>query len=340
MNQRKRALKLIAIIGCILTGAGVLLSGVGFASMGFNLSAFTYPRGGMVQQDTTCYTEIPKKVEVHTSLGNVTIVGDQEGLEGPQVDAATNAYQITMEQDTLVVSLTDSFLPGNGKGGWKWYQLVKLWGNGDYDVTISLPDSLLESVYVENDMGQVELSQLDAGEVTVYASNDNVDAKNVTASESLEIYSSMGQSLVENCSGGQLTVESSMGTSTVKDCEFQEGNVTNSSGDVVLEDSHFSALSVSNDMGVCSLSKVTTETTANCSTSMGDITLANLQSPQITLSTDMGNVSGTLKGKQQDYQILVSTDMGNSNLKDQISEGPNRLEVTTGMGNIDLNFTE
>lgn len=340
MNQRKSVLKLIAIIGCILTGAGVLLSGMGFAAMGFNLSAFTYPRGGMVQQDTTCYTEIPKKVEVHTSLGNVTIVGDQEGLEGPQVDAATNAYQITMEQGTLVVSLTDSFLPGNGKDDWKWYQLVKLWGNGDYDVTISLPDTLLESVYVENDMGQVELSQLDAGEVTVYASNDNVDAKNVTASESLEIYSSMGQSLVENCSGGQLTVESSMGTSTVKDCEFQEGNVTNSSGDVVLEDSHFSTLSVSNDMGVCSLSKVTAETTANCSTSMGDITLANLQSPQITLSTDMGNVSGTLRGKQQDYQILVSTDMGNSNLKDQISEGPNRLEVTTGMGNIDLNFTE
>ena len=340
MNQHKRAIKLMAIIGCILTGAGVLLSGVGFAGMGFNLSAFTYPRGGMVQQDTTCYTEIPKKIEVHTSLGNVTIVGDQEGLEGPKVDAATNAYQITMEQDTLVVSLLDSFSSENGKGDWKWYQLVKVWGNGDYDVSISLPDSLLDSVYVENDMGQVELSQLDADEVTVYASNGNVDVENVTTSTGLEIYPSMGQSLVENCSGGQLTVESSMGSSTVKDCEFQEGNVTNSSGDATLEDSHFSVLTVSNDMGTCSLSQVTAETSTNCSTSMGDITLANLHSPQVTLSTDMGNVSGTLRGKQQDYQILVSTDMGDSNLKDQISEGTNRLEVTTGMGNIDLKFTE
>lgn len=340
MKQRSRLVKLTAIAGCILVGAGFLLSGIGFAAMGFTLSAFSYPRTGLVQQDSTCYTEIPKRVEVRTSLGNVTIAGNQEGLQGPQVDAAANAYQISLEQDTLVVTLLDSFSHENGAKGWKWYQLVKIWGEGDFDATISLPPALLESVYVENDMGQVELSQLDAGKVTINASSGNVVAENIAASQGLEIFASMGESSVTHCSGGQLTVEGSMGSSTVRDCEFQEGSISSTMGDAVLETSSFSDLTLSNDMGACTLSQVTAKTSASCFTSMGNVTLKALQSPQIILSADAGNISGTLRGNQRDYQIQATTDMGSSNLKDQVSDGPNRLEVTTGMGNIDLRFTE
>lgn len=338
MNQRKRTVKLIAIIGCILTGAGVLLSGIGFATMGFSLAAFTYPRGGVVQQDTVHFTETPKKVEVYTSLGNVTVTGGQENLEGVKVDAATNAYQITMEQDTLVIKDSSRF--GNGKSGWKWYQLINLGIDGDYDVTISLPESLLDDVYVENGLGRVELSGMEARTVAVHASAGDIEAENVSASKTLDIYSSMGQSVLKNCSGGRLTAESDMGSSTVKGCKFQEASITNSAGDISLESSHFSALTVSNDMGACRLSEVTAENSTDCSVKMGDIELTSLQSPQITLSAEAGNIRGTLKGNKKDYHILVNTDMGDSNLKDQISEGPNLLEVTTEMGDIDLKFTE
>lgn len=63
-------------------------------------------------------------------------------------------------------------------------------------------------------------------------------------------------------------------------------------------------------------------------------------SPDITLISDMGEVSGTILGDQADYQIAVDTDMGSSNLADQMTGGPNTLEVTTNMGNIELAFEE
>ena len=54
----------------------------------------------------------------------------------------------------------------------------------------------------------------------------------------------------------------------------------------------------------------------------------------------MGEVSGTIAGRQEEYQIAVDTDMGSSNLADQMTGGPNTLEVTTNMGNIELTFEE
>lgn len=73
---------------------------------------------------------------------------------------------------------------------------------------------------------------------------------------------------------------------------------------------------------------------------MGSIDLDAFASPDITLSADSGNVTGTIAGRQEEYQITVDTDMGSSNLADQMTGGPNTLEVTTNMGNIELTFEE
>lgn len=73
---------------------------------------------------------------------------------------------------------------------------------------------------------------------------------------------------------------------------------------------------------------------------MGSIDLDAFASPDITLISDMGEVSGTILGDQADYQITVDTDLGDSTLKDQLGDGPNILQVTTNMGDIDLQFQE
>ena len=73
---------------------------------------------------------------------------------------------------------------------------------------------------------------------------------------------------------------------------------------------------------------------------MGSIDLDAFASPDITLSADSGNVTGTIAGRQEDYQITVETDLGDSNLQDQLGEGSHLLQVTTNMGNISLDFAE
>ena len=82
------------------------------------------------------------------------------------------------------------------------------------------------------------------------------------------------------------------------------------------------------------------EEPASCSVNMGNIDLDAFASPDITLSADSGDVTGTIAGRQEEYQIAVDTDMGSSNLADQMTGGPNTLEVTTNMGNIELAFEE
>ena len=189
-------------------------------------------------------------------------------------------------------------------------------------------------------MGDVDLSDLEAGSVTVQGETGHVNLDNVSASESMTVTQSMGRVTLENCQGGTLLLENDMGDMELSSGRFTEGQITASSGSVGVADSDFTALTVDNDMGNVNLTSTQVSGAASCTVNMGNIDLDAFTSPDITLTADSGNVTGTLAGRQADYQITVDTDMGNSTLKDQLGDGPNVLRVTTDMGNIELSFEE
>lgn len=131
-----------------------------------------------------------------------------------------------------------------------------------------------------------------------------------------------------------------MGDTDVANGSFTQGQITARFGSVGVAGSDFTALTVDNDMGDVTLVSTQVSGAASCSVSMGSIDLDAFASPDITLSADSGDVTGTILGDQEEYQIAVDTDMGSSNLADQMTGGPNTLEVTTDMGNIELAFEE
>ena len=341
MKRKQRFFKLSAIVGCILLGAGILLCGAGFVGMGCNLNTFTYPRGGesaavssFVVEDTV------DSIEIHASMGDVKVERTSAANpEGVEVVLAKNVYQVVVQHGLLLVMPQDSYT-ATGQGGWNWYQLLNFPSNGDWDVTIRVPEKLLDSVFVETSMGDVDLSDLEAGSVTVQGDMGGVTLDNVSASESMTVTQSMGRVTLENCQGGTLLLENDMGDTDVASGRFTEGQITSSSGSVGVADSDFTALTVDNDMGNVNLTSTQVSGAASCTVNMGNIDLDAFASPDITLTADSGNVTGTLAGRQEDYQITVDTDMGNSTLKDQLGDGPNILRVTTDMGNIELSFEE
>ena len=242
-----------------------------------------------------------------------------------------------MEEGLLVVRPLKS---AGGQNGWNWYQLLNLHSNRDWDVTIRVPEKLLDSVFVETSMGTVDLSDLEAGSVTVQGDMGDVALDNVSASESMTVTQSMGRVNLGNCQGGSLTLENDMGGTQVFQCRFESGTLQGSYGSCDVDESSFDALAVVTDMGDIHLTRSEAAGTAVCQAAQGSVFLERFASPDITLISDMGEVSGTILGDQADYQIAVDTDMGSSNLADQMTGGPNTLEVTTNMGNIELTFEE
>lgn len=341
MKRKQRFFKLSAIVGCILLGAGILLCGAGFVGMGCNLNAFTYPRGGESAAVSSFVVEdAVDSIEIHASMGDVKVErASAANPEGVEVVLAKNVYQVVVQHGLLLVMPQDSYT-ATGQGGWNWYQLLNFPSNGDWDVTIRVPEKLLDSVFVETSMGDVDLSDLEAGSVTVQGDMGGVTLDSVSASESMTVTQSLGRVTLENCQGGTLLLENDMGDMELSSGRFTEGQITSSSGSVGVADSDFTALTVDNDMGNVNLTSTQVSGAASCTVNMGNIDLDAFTSPDITLTADSGNVTGTLAGRQADYQITVDTDMGNSTLKDQLGDGPNILRVTTDMGNIELSFEE
>ena len=322
MKRKQRFFKLSAIVGCILLGAGMLLCGAGFVAMGCDLNAFTYPRGGEpVAVSSFVEADAVDSLEIHASMGDVKIErASAANPEDVEIILAEKVYEVVVQHGLLLVMPQDSYT-ATGQGGWNWYQLLNFNSGGDWDVTIRVPEKLLDSVFVETDMGDVTLD-------------------NVSASESMTVTQSMGRVTLENCQGGTFLLENDMGDTDVSSGSFTQGQITASSGSVGVADSVFTALTVENDMGDVTLVSTQVSGAASCTVNMGNIDLDAFASPEITLTADSGNVEGTLTGRQEDYQITVDTDLGDSTLKDQLGDGPNVLQVTTNMGNIDIEFEE
>lgn len=339
MKRKQRFLKSSALVGCILLGVGIVMGSAGFVAMGCDLDAFTYPRGGEpVAVSSFVVEDAVDSIEIHASMGDVKIErASAANPEDVEIILTENVYQATVEEGLLVVRPLKS---AGGQNGWNWYQLLNLHSNRDWDVTIRVPEKLLDSVFVETSMGIVDLSDLEAASVTVQGDMGDVTLDNVSASESMTVTQSMGRVTMENCQGGTLLLENDMGDTDVANGSFTEGQITASSGSVGVAGSDFTALAVDNDMGDVTLVSTQVSGAASCSVNMGSIDLDAFASPDITLSADSGNVTGTIAGRQEEYQIAVDTDMGSSNLADQMTGGPNTLEVTTNMGNIELAFEE
>ena len=341
MKRKQRFFKLSALVGCILLGAGILLCGAGFVGMGCNLNTFTYPRGGEpVAVSSFVVKDAVDSIEIHASMGDVKIErASAANPEEVEFVLAEKVYEVVVQHGLLLVMPQDSYT-ATGQNGWNWYQLLNLHSNRDWDVTIRVPEKLLDSVFVETSMGTVDLSDLQAGSVTVQGDMGDVTLDNVSASESMTVTQSMGRVTMENCQGGTLLLENDMGDTDVANGSFTEGQITASSGSVGVAGSDFTTLAVDNDMGDVTLVSTQVSGAASCTVNMGSIDLDAFASPDITLSADSGNVTGTIAGRQEEYQIAVDTDMGSSNLADQMTGGPNTLEVTTDMGNIELTFEE
>ena len=69
----------------------------------------------------------------------------------------------------------------------------------------------------------------------------------------------------------------------------------------------------------------------------GNIYFGGLKSGNISASTNVGNITGTINGNKDDYSITATTVVGESNLTDSVGK-KYTLTLSTDVGNISVSF--
>ena len=132
---------------------------------------------------------------------------------------------------------------------------------------------------------------------------------------------------------GNITVNSEVHSQTKITAETDNGNVKIKQ-----------AIAVENIRWQSNNGKVTAENgvkanTLYTATNNGDLSIMRADGQNITLETNVGNITSTIVGQQADFTIDADTDVGTTNLHCQ-TLGAKKLTVKTDVGNITVNFTE
>ena len=330
---KKRA----TVLGCILVGAGVLVSGISFAGMGFSMRAFVSPRGEVAQPETFSFTgdEI-REVDVESGFRNVRVEG-VPGLKAPELVASPDLFEYELGAGPkLTVRETEQA----GRGGWKWFQLFTFNTEQNSEVVIRLPEDLAVSLRVKSSFGSVrvkDLSQLE--DLFVESQNEAVRLSALKVVGKAELSSSFGNITMQDSRAEELTVRDSNGDVTLEGCSAGGAVFTTEFGNLRVRDSGFDALMLDNSNGHSRLGSVKVKTHLQHHSSFGDLSFDGLECPSLDLRAENGNISGTIIGSESDYKISANVKYGDTNLQGRL-EGKNQLQVESQFGDVNIHFAE
>ena len=191
------------------------------------------------------------------------------------------------------------------------------------------------SLVIKEDTGDIEIAKdfefesidvsLDTGNVKCYAS----------ATETIKIAASTGDVYAEGISAGSIDLKTSTGDITASGITC-DGNVTIgvSTGKSCLSNIACKNLTSTGSTGDISLTNVVAAEKISVKRSTGDVTLESSDAAELFITTDTGNVTGSLL---TDKIFITKTDTGRVNVPNSITGG--RCEITTSTGDIKISIS-
>jgi hypothetical protein len=298
----KKGTKIALITAGALMILGVVLCGVAWASCGFSLAALSTTSDHLVSMPKQAY--------------------DPAELEKIVLDCGWDDVEIHVSEDEYV-----------------WVQYSK-WNDWIYlesmrdgvlkfeKVSVETPHRWWENFFRVDFTGEDDARRtlhlwLPAGgfagnlEVTTDSGNVEIDP-GIRLEGGLDCQLSAGEFEAEDLEAGRVSVDTDLGDISGRNWTIGEDvALTTNAGGIELEKSAIGgALHCETDLGDVETLRVTAAST-NLRTNAGEVTMELMEAPDITIETDMGDVEGSITGREADYTILVSTDLGESNLRDR-----------------------
>ena len=231
-------------------------------------------------------------------------------------------HSVNVKDDTLVIEVVDTR---------KWYEHIGIFF-GTPKITVYVPQGEYGTLSINGSTGDVEIpKELNFESMAVSLSTG--DVKNcASASKNIKISTSTGDIYVENISSGALELSVSTGQVTVSDvmCDG-DVNISVSTGKTSINDMKCQNIISNGNTGDMVMKNVIANEKLDVERTTGDVKLDGCDANEICISTDTGNVTGSLL---TDKVFIAHTDTGKVDVPKTALGG--KCEITTDTGDIKI----
>ena len=234
-------------------------------------------------------------------------------------------HAVSVENDTLFIRIAEEKA---------WYDYIGI-NFRSPTITVYLPKTVYMAFSLRGDTGAVTVPKDFEFERVDLSSKTGDIAFSACASGLVKIQTNTGDIRVTNASVGALDLTVSTGAITATDIRCQgDMNVKVSAGKTKLTDVTCRNLTSQGSTGNVSLTRVIAEETFSIQRSTGDVTFDGADAAEILVSTDTGDVKGSLLTEKI---FTVQTDTGRVNVPQTAIGG--KCNITTDTGDIKIQVT-
>ena len=285
---------------CAITGMILLLIGLILFLTGMSLTGWDFGELSTAVYKQENYTAQQQVTSLDISYNNAEVCI----LCDPEAQSVSVSYPVCTDRATGASAKVD-ITEENGVLRIKEESLFILinWKFQTPTLTVTLPETALETL-------------------SVRTQNGNISAENIATENKAEFITQNGEIRISQINASELSLQTDAGGIILKNIQCQ-------------------TLQAETDLGSVQLSGTLTADSAKFTSELGDIDLSEgvVDANNIYFSTDMGNISAKLSGKQQDYSADVTWDMGNTNLY-PYQGGNKQITVISSLVDFDITFSE
>lgn len=308
--------KLVLIIAGALCIAGILIAGISFTALGWDVTRL----------DTS--PELEQKLYTVSAAEVTDITVDTDNFAVEVVSSANqdiNLVYYMNETKQCDISNNDGKLKmvyQSHSSLKQIFQMFKGFKDLNNVITVQVPVGYTGDLFMKSANAHISVEETRiTGNLTLQSQNSSIQLDEVVCA-SVAAVNSNGSIRAENMQSDVVRMETQNASITLESVIGRQFHLSNENGKIKAEES-------------------TATESATMKTSNGSVKLDRMASANFDLSADNGSVSGTIKGKKSDYQISSATQNGSSNLENRLdASAPNILQVKTSNGSVRLTFDE
>lgn len=319
----KKTSKAWLIGGLILILLGGLLFVGELAVHHWDFGAFSTAK---LETGTLAISESFRNIRIHADTEEIRVLPGEDGV--CQVDYAVlekRKVSTSVKGDTLSIEVLDP-------ESWQDKISFSFGPTEKSRITVYLPAGDYAALDIEADTGDIILpGDFSFESIRISADTGDVDCR-ASASGLLSIWTDTGDTRLGSVSTGELALSTHTGRIELRSVSCAgELSVTVHTGKAILNDVTCGSFTSKGDTGDLRLEQVLVEGLLTVERSTGDVRLEDCDAVELLISTDTGDVSGTLLTEKV---FLVRSSTGTIRVPETVSGG--KCKITTSTGDISI----
>lgn len=263
---------------------------------------------------------------INESTGDITVPSD---FKFGNID-----IRLSTGHTRLYASATESVKINGSTGG----VTVENIACGSLEVKVSTGKITMNNVTCSGDItmkvstGDAHINNINCKNLTSVGNTGDIKAENLTATENTSIERSTGCVSINNAEcAGSLTTRTSTGKTEIFNANCADLSITVSTGKSNISDINCANFSSEGTTGSINMVNVIANGTFDIERGTGDVTFEGCDAAEIYVTTDTGNVKGTLLSEKI---FVTQTDTGKVKVPESLSGG--KCKITTDTGDIKI----